>query len=1316
MDGTTTPVAHGSQVQYTGPHVSNNAIDETVDIYTASAQADDADSKSNKTVPFVQNITIDNVNGERIRVRALFDDGAMINAMCTTVFETVKHRLKGWIACSRPLRMANGTIIPAVAQWTGTIRAGDVKTQGTFVVFNSGGGWAFLVGKPLLIAFKAQHDYNTDQVTVSDGEHMLTLHNRYHDQTHEQVMGNKHKTLDIKQRDTDKRTMASEGPSTKPCAVNQINSDEDIFTRQTNPFNIKRIEYIQKAVKIGNELTTDEKRRVGEFIAEYADVFACSIKEVLLVPGASIDLNIPKEKTFTTSPRQRPLSPPQKAFMHTWVQQMLDAGMVEPANIKEIKHVAPTVLTQKTHEDKAGMTLKDLQQELNEQCRQAGIEVPFPNMERKAEGTAMKQRTGGSTTKWRVTQNFAELNKVAQIPPMHQGDIRAKQQRLSGHKYVSVFDFASGFYAIEVPKQWRPYLTFFVEGRGYFWYTRMAMGLTGAPTTFSATITTKLHDLLATNIIELFVDDGGTSDNTFNGMLDKLRKAFQRFRENNLSISPTKCKLFMSETTFAGATVGPNGVQPDIAKLTAIVNWKQPEDALNLSSFLGLTGHFRDLIKGYAKIEGPLRNLVKDVDVPKPVAKTTYRRAMTNYKLKDRWRTEHTRAFLHLKAALTNEPVLHAPKYDGTPFIVTTDGCQEGLGAVLTQRIQIQLPSGKTVNKIVPIAFASKRTSASERNYKPFLLEFAALKYGLDHFSDVIWGYPVEVETDCQALRDVLANDNISAAHARWRDGILAHNIVAVRHIPGKLNVVADGLSRQWDNTERTDDDGSQWSVNPEPKAMTGLVNDVFALSQLDEKLQRLRDRFTDEPMFLEVIDAILNVDTTSNPKDRSRARHRASQYLIEDGRLWRIYGKTNIRPRSRTECITRQEAEQEAKRVHNTGGHWGRDALKIALTDRYYSPKIDISIMKAITDCAKCKSFGTQYIHSLLEPITRRHPFELLVGDYLSMPTGKGGYHTLGLFMDTFSQHLWVTKFKTAGTAKTTIDSLSAIFNTYVAPETFMTDGGKHFDNHAVKEFCRKWSCKHHVVAAYSPWVNGLVEGTNKLLLHVLKRLCAPELGEDDTDTTKWERLPGTWPDHLDNAVRALNNRLLPAFKHTPKELLLGLVVDTKHTRPEDTLVPLDVVEAATHMAYAAQQRLDGYNEAVKHAVERKRAFDRRVLRRHPGEVVFNPGQLVQIYRSDTDYTFKTERKLLPKWSTPHRIAERLRNAYKLVTLNGTPLHGEYSARRLRAFTPREGTKLHTDQVAYTQKLQEKMGTDEQVTEAAEGDDEVGETVTEEG
>jgi hypothetical protein len=80
----------------------------------------------------------------------------------------------------------------------------------------------------------------------------------------------------------------------------------------------------------------------------------------------------------------------------------------------------------------------------------------------------------------------------------------------------------------------------------------------------------------------------------------------------------------MMETMFAGATVGPQGVQPDLQKLTAIVNWMQPTDALNLESFLGLTSHFHDLVQGYAKQEGPLRDLVKMALLQAPYTKNTY--------------------------------------------------------------------------------------------------------------------------------------------------------------------------------------------------------------------------------------------------------------------------------------------------------------------------------------------------------------------------------------------------------------------------------------------------------------------------------------------------------------------------------------------------------------------------------------------------------------------------------------------------------------------------------------------------------------------
>lgn len=127
----------------------------------------------------------------------------------------------------------------------------------------------------------------------------------------------------------------------------------------------------------------------------------------------------------------------------------------------------------------------------------------------------------------------------------------------------------------------------------------------------------------------------------------------------------------------------------DPAKLTAIVDWKQPPDALNLASFVGLTGHFRDLIRNYAKIEGPLQNLLKSVPLPQNYTKSTYRQAMESFKLADKWSIEHTKAFITLKKALVSEPVLKSPKWDGTPFIITTDECKEGFAAVVAQRFDV---------------------------------------------------------------------------------------------------------------------------------------------------------------------------------------------------------------------------------------------------------------------------------------------------------------------------------------------------------------------------------------------------------------------------------------------------------------------------------------------------------------------------------------------------------------------------------------------------------------------------------------------------
>ncbi|THU97912.1 hypothetical protein K435DRAFT_604962, partial [Dendrothele bispora CBS 962.96] len=81
---------------------------------------------------------------------------------------------------------------------------------------------------------------------------------------------------------------------------------------------------------------------------------------------------------------------------------------------------------------------------------------------------------------------------------------------------------------------------------------------------------------------------------------------------------------------------------------------------------------------------------------------------------------------------------------------------------------------------------------------------------------------------------------------------------------------------------------------------------------------------------------------------------------------------------------------------------------------------------------------------------------------------------------------------------------------------------------------------------------------------------------------------------------------------------------------------------EVSTQAAYVEQQELDGYDRMVRHGLKRKEAFDRRVEKQTGKEVVFAKGDLVQVHKSELENTFKTEKKLMPRWSVPRRVVER--------------------------------------------------------------------------
>ncbi|KIK31958.1 hypothetical protein CY34DRAFT_47488, partial [Suillus luteus UH-Slu-Lm8-n1] len=132
------------------------------DLYSAAEN----DKGKQQCAPFLHYTSFLGLHGEIVRVKALFNEGAMTSVMCASVFDNVKHRLGNWHPSSKHLRMADGAVVQSEAVWKGEVSIGGIQAQGEFEVLCSRGGWKFLFGKPLLQAFKAIHDYEVDEVQV----------------------------------------------------------------------------------------------------------------------------------------------------------------------------------------------------------------------------------------------------------------------------------------------------------------------------------------------------------------------------------------------------------------------------------------------------------------------------------------------------------------------------------------------------------------------------------------------------------------------------------------------------------------------------------------------------------------------------------------------------------------------------------------------------------------------------------------------------------------------------------------------------------------------------------------------------------------------------------------------------------------------------------------------------------------------------------------------------------------------------------------------------------------------------------------------
>ena len=108
----------------------------------------------------------------------------------------------------------------------------------------------------------------------------------------------------------------------------------------------------------------------------------------------------------------------------------------------------------------------------------------------------------------------------------------------------------------------------------------------------------------------IYLDDIVVFSTTFEEHFEQLESVFRRLPTNNLKLKASKCEFFRREVTYLGHVVSEEVIRTDPAKLEAVSNWPEPKTVKEARMFLGFTGYYRRIVKGYASIVRSLNDLL----------------------------------------------------------------------------------------------------------------------------------------------------------------------------------------------------------------------------------------------------------------------------------------------------------------------------------------------------------------------------------------------------------------------------------------------------------------------------------------------------------------------------------------------------------------------------------------------------------------------------------------------------------------------------------------------------------------------------------
>lgn len=258
-------------------------------------------------------------------------------------------------------------------------------------------------------------------------------------------------------------------------------------------------------------------------------------------------------------------------------------------------------------------------------------------------------------------------------------------------KVFSKLDMASGFHQIIMAVQ-DEMKTAFKAHHGHFQFHVMPFGLTNAPATFQCLMNAVFQQQMRKCVL-IFMDDILVYSPTLETHVIHLHQVFQVLQKLQLYAKRSKCSFAVNQIEYLGHIISDKGVSIDPTKIESMVKWPVPSSHTELRGFLCLTGYYRKFVMGYGMLAKPLTSLLQQKQFT--------------------WSSLAQTSFDALKAAMVSTPVLGLPDF-GETFVIETDACDSGIGAVLSQRGH-------------PIAFYNKALGVANSKLSTYEKEFLAI-------------------------------------------------------------------------------------------------------------------------------------------------------------------------------------------------------------------------------------------------------------------------------------------------------------------------------------------------------------------------------------------------------------------------------------------------------------------------------------------------------------------------------------------------------------------------------------------------------------